>query len=141
MTDIVDITKILKSSLQYSLDGGINWSTWPSNNYLNLGTIEKGAQLNILILGIVSSSAQNEIINTASIVTSTNNQSTQTTSTSKTTVLTNAVLTIGKSGYPAAVTPGQMINYTITIVNNGNSDAQNVKIYDTLNNLLQNGQY
>jgi uncharacterized repeat protein (TIGR01451 family) len=56
----------------------------------------------------------------------TNNSASVTTS-----VLTSADLSVSKSG-PALVTAGTSATYTITLTNNGPSDAQNVTVSDTL---------
>ena len=85
----------------------------------------------VLVLHIDSSTPLGTISNTATAVMATDDPTpTDDTSTADTTVTTSADLAVTKTG-PATVNSGSEITYTITLTNNGPSDAANVTLTDT----------
>jgi uncharacterized repeat protein (TIGR01451 family) len=124
---------------RYQTNGGA-WSDWTSFSSplnLNLGTIDNGNTAVIEIRDTVKSSASTgtQIINTATTDTTTTPG--LKTATITTTVNTQSDLVVTKTG-PTKVIAGNIITYTITVTNNGPSDARNVQIQDTIPSILQN---
>ncbi len=138
ITDIIDPTII--SSVEYSVDGGINWlSPWTGS--LNIGTLAYNSSFVFLIRGTVVDASPNPnvdpIPNTASVTSSDpdpnpgNNEET---------ILTplnfEADVSILKTG-PSTIVAGTQIQYSILVTNNSNTfDALNVHIYDNINPLI-----
>jgi uncharacterized repeat protein (TIGR01451 family) len=109
-----------------------------SGNTINniLATLAAGASASFTVVAHVSSSVLEgtEITNTATISSETNDPNpTNNSSTATTLVHAHADLTVTKTG-PAETIAGDPANvtYTITVVNNGFSDAQNVALSDML---------
>ncbi|HEV3117775.1 MAG TPA: DUF11 domain-containing protein, partial [Gemmataceae bacterium] len=97
-------------------------------------TFTFGAAATFTIVVHVSSGApQNSVISNTAQVTSTtpNPNPADSTSTAATTVTTVADMAIVKTG-PATVTAGTNLTYTLSVTNNGPSDAQNVSITDVI---------
>ncbi|HEV3133851.1 MAG TPA: DUF11 domain-containing protein [Acidimicrobiia bacterium] len=101
----------------------------------NLGSLADGASASITVVVHVASgvAAGTTISNTASVgstasdPTPSNNSATATT-----TVVTSGDLSITKTGSPDPVTAGAQLTYTITVTNNGPSDASNITVTDTV---------
>lgn len=99
------------------------------------GTLPTGGTMTFDLVGHVGSgvAASTTLANTATVTSSTpdlngeNNASTVFTS-----VITQADLALTKTDAPDPVNVGGQLTYTITLHNNGASDAQNVSITDTL---------
>lgn len=70
--------------------------------------------------------------NTATVVSADPNPNPNDSATATTTVITRADLAITKAGTPDPVLPGGNLFYTIDVVNNGPSDAQNVVVTQNL---------
>jgi uncharacterized repeat protein (TIGR01451 family)/gliding motility-associated-like protein len=108
--------------------------TWTSPNW-NIGTLTNGSVAAMTLVARLNTSvAQGNIISNTATVTSTtpdpvpvNNTATQTTS-----VNASADLSITKTDDADPVIAGQNITYTITVTNNGSSDAVNVSVADVL---------
>jgi uncharacterized repeat protein (TIGR01451 family)/fimbrial isopeptide formation D2 family protein len=97
-----------------------------------LGTVPAGATRVITATFTVPSSylAPSPIVNTSTVSTDTTETNTaNNTSTAQTTLLLDAELSLTKTG-PATVTAGTQIAYTLTIRNNGPSDATGVQVID-----------
>ncbi|HMF05149.1 MAG TPA: hypothetical protein VKH17_10065, partial [Acidimicrobiia bacterium] len=100
----------------------------------SLGSIAPSATATVTLVVHVGASVSNGtvITNTASGATSTpESNTTNNSATATTTVTTAADLAVTKTDAPDPVTAGNNITYTITITNNGPSDAQNVVFTDT----------
>jgi uncharacterized repeat protein (TIGR01451 family) len=86
-------------------------------------------------VAVLPSVAEGTILHNAATISSTNtsdpNSANNTSSTFDTTIHANADLSITKSA-PAAVIAGQPLAYTITVTNNGPSDAQSVVLHDVI---------
>ncbi|BBB32858.1 hypothetical protein TTHT_1345 [Thermotomaculum hydrothermale] len=140
----VVVTDTVPSQLQnveYSTDGN-TWTAWSGS--ANLGIIASGSSSQILIRGTVNSSTSDGIVldNSASVTTDTDELDTSDNSaTASTTVNTSSDLSITKTDNPDPVTAGNTLTYTITVTNNGPSDAQNVVVTDNVPSELENVEY
>jgi uncharacterized repeat protein (TIGR01451 family) len=102
----------------------------------NIGTLASGATHTVTIVALVSPSVPNNtsLTNSATVTSSTQDQNAgNNTGSTTATVQTSADLLISKTG-PATAMPGQTFTYTISVTNNGPSDAQNVSVTDTVPN-------
>lgn len=125
---------------EYSLDDGATWNPW--GNTINLGDLNAGALVRVLIRGQVSSAATSPIVNTAVVSSTTPDPDpTNNTSTEETEVQTLADLSIVKNASSQIVNSGDVLTYTITVTNNGPSDAANAVLEDDLPSSLLNGEY
>lgn len=100
----------------------------------NLGTITVGASRTIVTTFDVPSSyaAPDPVANTASVTSPTSDPVAGNNSSTVTTPLApQADLSVLKLG-PATITPGEQATYTITVTNNGPSDATDVRLYDEI---------
>jgi len=141
----VTLTDSLPAQLegvQYSIVGGKGWTSWPGSSSVALGTMAPAASGQVLIRGTVASSATGTISNTASVSSETtdpdmgNNDATE-----QTTVEARANLLVTKSDSVDPVIAGQALTYTITVQNQGPSNAVNVRLTDTVPSALQNPEY
>ena len=99
-----------------------------------LPTLSSGTSVVLVLTAGVSSSVANgtTLANTATMDSDTGDPSAaNNTSTSTSTVSAQADLSVTKTG-PAALSPGQNATFTITITNNGPSDAQTVALTDAV---------
>lgn len=130
------------SNAEYSLNFGNSWQSWSGTRALP-EFVADGVN-HILIRGDVSSSLSSgaSLVNTASVNADTtdpalgNNQSTLTT-----TITRSADLIIDKQVVTAPVTAGEVIEYRITVTNNGPSDASNVVVVETLPSQVSAASY
>ena len=99
----------------------------------NLGTIGVNAQATVVLQGIADSGARGSLVNTVTVSASeTDPNPANNTASATTTVNAQADLSLTKVGTPDPVVAGQTITYTVTVVNNGPSDATGVVLTDTL---------
>lgn len=125
---------------EFSTDNGLSWNPWTGS--YSLGTVESGAQAAVLIRGVVSPSAAGNLVNTASVSSSTpdpdpdNNQSTVTTP-----ITSSANLSVVKLSRPNPAVAGRLLTYTVVISNAGPSDAQNVTLADDVPSSLDNVEF
>jgi uncharacterized repeat protein (TIGR01451 family) len=89
------------------------------------------ATFTIVVQATSSDANGSTITNTATVTSPTDTNTANNTATSSSTVVTSADLAVTKTG-PATVTAGANVTYTITLTNNGPSDAANVSLSDTL---------
>jgi uncharacterized repeat protein (TIGR01451 family) len=127
-------------SAEYSTDGGTNWQfPWPG--LFPFGDMAPGTY-QILIRGTVAPSAFEIISNTANVATQTQDPDPGNNSaTVETTVEAAADLLVTKTGSPDPVTAGEALTYTITVQNQGPSDAVNTTLTDTVPTDLQSPEY
>ncbi|MCL2337788.1 MAG: hypothetical protein FWC60_10240, partial [Firmicutes bacterium] len=139
-TTLTDVIPPELTGVQFSTDGGATWQPW--NSPYNIGLMAHASVITILIRGTVKADVLNNINNTVTVSSSTPDPDlANNTFTTITPVNELADLAITKSGSPSLVHPGDTLTYTITAVNNGPSDAQNVQIADTLPPMITGAQY
>jgi uncharacterized repeat protein (TIGR01451 family) len=138
------VTDLMPASLlnqEYQVNGG-GWNPWVSP-YIH-GVLAASAVLTVEIRGIVDPSIPTGslIVNQGSVTSSTTDPNlTNNTSTDNTNTTTSADLAITKVGTPKPVVAGEVITYTISVVNNGPSYAQNVQVSDIVPGTLLSPQY
>ena len=141
LDDVISNISAFKSgTLQYRFKmNDSSWSTWTSfinPLHLDLGTVLNGKTAVIEINGTIDpSTSKNTVINNTATADTTTTPGPKV-ATSTTTVDTQADLVVGKSG-PATVIAGNQLTYTVTVANNGPSDAQNVVVQDVIPAVLQ----
>ncbi|MFR2584983.1 MAG: DUF6923 family protein [Bacilli bacterium] len=124
---------------EYSLDG-VNYNSWPGN--INLGNIISGDTLSVFIRSVVALDAIGSIINTATVTSDTPDPDPgNNTDTVIVGISASADLAVTKVGNPDPVTNGDPLIYTITVVNNGPSEAENVIVEDNVPSVLLNPEY
>ncbi|MFF0344315.1 hypothetical protein [Kribbella sp. NPDC004875] len=99
-----------------------------------LGTIASGASATITVVVKVSSaSTATSLTNVATVTTSTSDPNPDNNTSSVTTDVTRtADLALVKSVEPASPAPGESVVFTLTIRNDGPSDAEQVRVADTV---------
>ncbi|UCG23486.1 MAG: DUF11 domain-containing protein [Chloroflexota bacterium] len=98
-----------------------------------MGDLPVGASAWVTIVATVNAGFTGTLENKAGVTTVTTETNTVNNFTSlDTDVLTSADLFIGKSDQPDPIAPGDSVTYTLTITNNGPSDAAGVVVTDTL---------
>ncbi len=124
----------------YSVDGGTTWTPW--TGAFAAGTLASGESRTVLIRGIVNPAATGILENTAVVGSDTpdpnpdNNQDT-----SLVPIGASADLSVLKTAYPAPVTAGGLLTYTITVFNAGPSTAQGVVLSDVLTAEVTNPEF
>jgi uncharacterized repeat protein (TIGR01451 family) len=121
------------SGTEFSVDAGVTWSAWATP--YNIGTLIPQQTVAILVRGTVLSDVTTDIVNTATVQSSTpDGDLTNNTSTVTTTVDTSADIGVAKTltTLPSEVAAGGQIEYLITYYNNGPSDAHNVIVEDII---------
>ncbi|MGL4107558.1 DUF7507 domain-containing protein [Clostridium sp. LP20] len=127
LTDLIPPTII---GAQFSVDGGITFNPWPGFN--NIGTIAVDASSTILIMGRISNSATEDISNTSKVNSITPDP--DPTNNSSTAIINIAIATVDsvKATDKGITTPGDVITFTITNKNTGNTPVDNVILNDNL---------
>jgi len=121
------------SGTEFSVDDGETWLSWATP--YNMGTLQPEQTVIILIRGTVLSDVTTDIINTATVQSSTpDGDLTNNTSTITTEVDTMADIGVEKTltTPPSEVAAGAQIEYLIIYYNDGPSDAHNVIIEDII---------
>lgn len=125
---------------EYSIDGGVTWLPW--NGSINLNILSANTGESILIRGIVNPTATGTLLNTASVQSTTPDPTPENnTTTVRTSINTSADLSITKTTDQSPIAAGNVLTYTLTAVNNGPNDAQNVTIRDQVPDSLLFPQY
>ena len=128
------------SDMKFSIDNGMTWQDWTGS--YSIGTLEKSSVVIMLIEGTVVSGAYGTIINTANVSSDTLDPNTaNNSSTISTNVITKADLVIIKVEDANPVQPNDLLTYTINVINNGPSDAQNVHINDMASTSINDAMY
>ncbi len=128
------------NNAMYSADGGITWNSWTGTYPIANLAAEQSVALEIR--ADVAPSANTTLTNTVSVTsdipdTSPNNNNFSVT----TPVVAAADLVISKTADKSPAPAGEPLTYTVSAVNNGPSDAANVRITDVAPSLLGNVQY
>jgi uncharacterized repeat protein (TIGR01451 family) len=125
---------------EYSADGGQTWGDWTGT--LSLGTMEPGDSEEVLLRDVVASSTLGTLSNTATVSSNTadpvddNNSDTE-----KSPVNALADLAVTKEEGTDPIIAGNDLVYTLTVQNEGPSDAVNVTVTDHMPAQLENTQY
>ena len=138
----VTVTDQIPDSLEnpeISVDG----QTWlPWDGTYNIGTLEPGNTVFIYFRGTVAPSAAADIVNTVSVTSDTPDPNPDNNSYTTTTPADlSADLSVTKSASPDPAVPGSLLTYTLTVYNDGPSDAQNTELADAVSSLLANVRY
>lgn len=140
LADVIKVTDVLPAGFtatSYNTSAG-NYNSGTGNwDGLTLGNTQSAS---LTISGKVSASASGVLMNKAVLTPpagvtdplSTNNESTD-----NTTIISKPDLAITKSG-ASALTAGAAVNYTLTVVNTGSSDALNAEIKDIVPAAIEN---
>ncbi|TWD82228.1 putative repeat protein (TIGR01451 family) [Kribbella amoyensis] len=106
----------------------------PSTVECALGTVAAGATVTVkIVVRVSSASTATGLTNVATVTTSTSDPNPDNDSASVTTKVTrSADLSLAKSVSPERPAPGESVTYTLTAKNVGPSDAEQVRIADTL---------
>ncbi|MBG0193748.1 DUF11 domain-containing protein [Clostridioides difficile] len=124
---------------EYSLDGGASFQPW--NGSLNIGTLNSGISLTVLIQGTVSLNSSEYIVNTATVSSTTPDPNPDNnTSTDETDISPLADISVVKGNEPVAIPGGRFI-YGIEIANAGPSFAENVTLTDNIPASILNPEY
>ena len=127
---LTDVVPGMVLNSQYSINGGLNWTNW--NGTLNLGDLNPGDFLQVLIRGNLSENAMGTINNTAVVNSSTTDPYLiNNTASAITNVNTLADIFVTKSG-PVSAVAGQNITYNLNVGNKGPSVARNVVLTDLI---------
>ncbi|KAB1916902.1 DUF11 domain-containing protein [Clostridioides difficile] len=125
---------------EYSLDGGASFQPW--NGSLNIGTLNSGISLTVLIQGTVSLNSSEYIVNTATVSSPTPDPDlSNNISTIITPVNPQAGISIIKVADEDVAVPGEEFVYTIEIFNEGPSNATNVVLTDDIPDVILNPEY
>ena len=125
----VSVADSTPSGLTFVSNSGDCVTAYPCS----LGTVADGATLTITTTYSVPSSysTPDPVSNTATVSSTTaDSTSANNTATSSLAVAASADVTISKSG-PSSITPGANVVYTVTVTNNGPSDAAGVSVADS----------
>jgi len=99
----------------------------------SLGNMAAGGQATVTLTVAVGSATRDELLNVASVAgTETELDPGDNEAEAETQVNTEIDLSIAKTGSPATAIPGQSLTYTLTVENDGPSDATGVQVVDTL---------
>ncbi|MEI6577662.1 MAG: HYR domain-containing protein, partial [Bacteroidota bacterium] len=108
--------------------------SWSAPNW-TIGTLANSGEATLILVAKVNNNVANNstIINTASVSSTTTDPVTLNNSASKSVnVSTSSDLSITKTRTPGAVIAGENVTFTVTVTNNGPSDAQDVVVNDVL---------
>jgi large repetitive protein len=109
---------------EYSLDGGSNWNLWTGS--MDLGTMQSNTSKTVLFRGLIPSSATDILNCTVQVESSTTDTNQTNNICNQPTTLKNVSnLSVTMTEIPEAVA-GDIITSTITVSNDGPSDAHNV---------------
>ncbi|HJW93976.1 MAG TPA: hypothetical protein VJ901_10175, partial [Thermoanaerobaculia bacterium] len=113
---------------------GTNWSCGvPSAGTItctSIDAIANGSQFPSILVSMLAPANGGTISNSATVSSPFDGNGANNTASASTTVTSQADLQITKTG-PGGVTAGQNVTYTVTITNNGPSDAANVSVSDS----------
>ncbi|MCL2336990.1 MAG: DUF11 domain-containing protein [Firmicutes bacterium] len=140
---VTDAVPSVLSGTEFSTDGGNTWQPW-TGAYV-LGSLLSGASFPLLLRSTVSLSASGTITNTAVVSSTTPDPNLSNNSAILLTPITPPVLAadlaITKSGGQTSVRPGDLLTYTVTVLNNGPNDAQNVNVTDAVPAALTGAEF
>lgn len=137
---ILDQLSQLITSREFSTDNGNTWTPW-TGSYV-YGNLANDASISIKIRGILSSQATGILSNTASVTSITpDTNSSDNTVIVNTPITAQADLTVTKTADKAEAIAGDLLQYTVTISNQGPSDAFHVTVIDSIDAGLTQTEY
>ena len=147
-TVLADSVPAVVQNPQVSFDQGDTWQDWSGTT--NLGTVQSGEAVNVLIRGTLSTDAVGDIYNTASVTSDTPDPDIDNNSvTVEQSVLedpepwvpTSTDVSIAKDASPKPVVAGEEITYTLTVTNHGPSDAMDCIVTDAIPSVVLSPEY
>ncbi len=130
----VTVTDTLPADVSYQSDtcgGSVSGATWT----WNVGSLANGAHASCQVTVQVSSSATGTLTNTAQVSATTPDPNTDNNTASEdTAVAQSADLSLTKRVTPTTAEPGDTVTFTLTLRNDGPSDATQVQVEDRLPN-------
>jgi uncharacterized repeat protein (TIGR01451 family) len=143
---ITDILPLGMANAQYSTNGGTDWSNYISQGTITLGDIDYQSSVTVLIRGTVTASDSTVLENKAIVSAETadpnqnNDEDIARTTAISIAASDEADLRVEKTA-DATIKTGEVLTYTITVTNDGPSNAKAVGIADILPLGLANAQY
>lgn len=131
----VTVTDVLPSTLSLVSATASQGTVTPTGNNISasLGNLASGATATITIVATLSSAATGTLTNTATVTsTETDSVPSNNTSTISSTITQQTDLSITKTDVGDPTSPGNNIDYTLTVTNNGPSNATGVVVTDSL---------
>jgi uncharacterized repeat protein (TIGR01451 family)/gliding motility-associated-like protein len=128
---LTDTIPSVISNVEYSLNLGSIWTSWPVDHSIDMGTVTAGQPVQILVRGLVNPETINPIVNTAWVETTSddpdqeNNRDTEITP-----VIPIADLSVDKTNGQSEYIPGDTVQYMILVRNSGPSDVENALLTD-----------
>lgn len=125
------------SNPEYSADGGATWDPWLGS--VSISKAPSGFLRTILIRGTVEGTPGETITNKAKVSSDiTDPKPENNVSTDSNVVADSADLSVIKTADKQSVQIGDMVTFTITVTNQGPSNAENVELIDSIPNTLSN---
>ncbi|MDR1706057.1 MAG: DUF11 domain-containing protein, partial [Clostridiales bacterium] len=147
-----DVIPPAMSAAEYSANDGVNWV--PLNGPLALGNMNSGAEYKILIHGTVDKAATGQIVNTASVSSSTADPNPGGNTVSVITPIvtppiivppppptSSAYVSVIKTANKTSAAPCEQVIYTITVSNAGPSEAEETALTDIMPRELLSAVY
>jgi len=133
---VVTETLVLPAGVTISNSTSASQGSFDSNTGIwTVGDLADDASATLtLVLNVAADAADGAVIQNTAVVTSITTDPTpgNNTDTENTTIATQADLSVTKTDSPDPVFTGENITYTLTVSNNGPSDAQDVTLTDTV---------
>jgi len=127
---------------EYSLDGGITWQPWAHRDGLTVGDMPVGATIRLLLRAVPVSPGGMTNYNTATVVATTHDPNPDNNSSiAGVEILHAADIVVTKRAPSNTIAAGDILEYTLIVVNNGPSEAENVFVLDELPDVLENQEY
>ncbi len=128
-------------SPEFAVQGETEFSPWASP--YTIGVLEAGESFKLTIRGMVNPSAPPETITNFTEVRSTTPDPNpdNNTDTAQTPLILSADVAVFKSADNTPAIPGEAFYYTLTVLNAGPSDAQDVRLIDAVPSYLQNPEF
>ena len=127
---------------EYSLDGGITWQPWAHRYGLAIGDVPVGATIRLLLRAVPVAPGGMTNYNTATIIATTHDPNPDNNSSiAGVEILHAADIVVTKRAVSNTIAAGDTLEYTLTVVNNGPSEAENVSVLDELPDVLENQEY
>jgi uncharacterized repeat protein (TIGR01451 family) len=145
ITGTTTVTDTIPTGLTPTAAAGTGWTCTISGQLVTCtrsGNLAPGASYpNITINVSVLQTAPSTVVNTATVSNAGDLDPLNNTATDTATVVASSDMAIVKTGAPNPVAQGAALTYTLTVTNNGPSNATNVTVTDTLPSGVTYGSY